>query len=257
MIFAYGCNKSWYKYLVISLYSLLRTNKNIKKIYLLLETNNIDDVPNLRYLANKHSNVEFVLINFKNERNKYVTNDNPNVDTVFTDFAFCKLVLADYVKEDRVIYLDTDLVVTKDITRLWEWDLEDYYVAGCKDFGVIDSAYFPSLEIKGKYINTGMMLLNLNKIREDNIIPKIFKILNEKELKYPDQDAFNTICTDKTTYIPSIYNHAYGITKQVGRIDSIKVWHFAGPKEQWLVNLSYAEIWYDIEEEFYFEIKNQ
>ena len=103
MIFAYGCNKSWYKYLVISLYSLLRTNKNTKKIYLLLETNNIDDVPNLRYLANKHSNVEFVLINFKNERNKYVTNDNPNVDTVFTDFAFCKLVLADYVKEDRVI----------------------------------------------------------------------------------------------------------------------------------------------------------
>ena len=52
MIFAYGCNKSWYKYLVISLYSLLRTNKNIKKIYLLLETNNIDDVPNLRYLVN-------------------------------------------------------------------------------------------------------------------------------------------------------------------------------------------------------------
>ncbi|MGN1371394.1 MAG: glycosyltransferase family 8 protein [Candidatus Coprovivens sp.] len=257
MIFAFGCTKSWYKYLVISLFSLLRTNKNTKKIYLLLETNNIDDVPNLRYLVNKYGYVEFVLINFKKERNKYVTKDNPNVDTVYTDFAFCKLVLADYVKEDRVIYLDTDAIVTKDITRLWEWDIDDYYVAGCKDLGVINSSYFKKLNIDNKYINTGMMLLNLNKIREDNIIPEIFKILNERELLYPDQDAFNLVCTKKTTYVPSIYNHAYCITKQAGNIDSVKIWHFAGPKEQWVVELPYSEIWYDIEEEFYFELKNQ
>lgn len=257
MIFAFGCTKSWYEYLVVSLYSLLRTNNNTKKIYLLLETNRIEDIPNLRYLINKHNNVEFVLINFKKEKNKYVTRENPNVDTVYTDFAFCKLVLADYVKEDRVIYLDTDAIVTKDITRLWEWNINDYYVAGCRDLGVINSSYFNKLNIKGKYINTGMMLLNLGKIRKDNIIPKIFKILNEKELLYPDQDAFNMICTDNTTYIPSIYNHAYGITNQAGKIDSVKVWHFAGQKEQWITNLSYAEIWYDIEEEFYFELKNQ
>lgn len=257
MIFAFGCNKSWYKYLVVSLYSLLRTNKNIKKIYLLLETEKIDDVPNLKYLTNNNRNVEFVLINFKNERNKYVSNDNPNVDTVYTDFSFCKLILADYVKEDKVIYLDTDAIVTKDITRLWELNIDDYYVAGCKDLGVINSAYFKELNMDDKYINTGMMLLNLKKIREDKIISKIFKILNERKLLYPDQDAFNLICTKKITYVPSIYNHAYCVTTQAGRIESIKVWHFAGAKEQWIVNLPYSEVWYDIEEEFYFELKNQ
>ncbi len=256
MIFALGCTKSWYKYLVVNLYSLLKNNKNTKKIYLLLETNKIEDVPNLDYLTKKYG-VEFVLIDFTKERNKYVTLDNPNIDTPYTEFAFCKLVLADYVKEDKVIYLDTDAIVKKDITRLWDWDITDLYAVGCKDLGVINSNYFIKLDIDGKYINTGVMLLNLNKIREDNLVPKFFEILNSKELLYPDQDAFNTICTHNIEYIPSIYNHAYNITRQAGDTSLVKIWHFAGKKEQWVVDLIYGEQWYQVEEEFYYELKNQ
>ncbi len=256
MIFAFGCTESWYRYLTISIYSVLKTNKNTKKIYLFIETDNIDDVPNLKYLKDKF-NVEFILINFKKERNEYVTSSNPNIDTPYTDFAFCKLVLADYIKEDKVIYLDVDTVVTKDLSRLWEWDLEDCYVAGCKDYGVINSLYFDKLDVTGKYINTGVMLLNLSKIRKDEVIPMFFDILNKKELLYPDQDAFNLVCQNSIVYIPSLYNHAYNITRQAGMLDLVKIWHFAGQKEQWVANSPYAEIWFDIEEQFYFELKNQ
>lgn len=256
MIFALACNKPWYKYLVVDLYSLLKNNKRVKKVYLFLETNKIEEVENLSFLQNKYD-VDFVLINFLEERNKYISKGNPNVDTPYTDFAFCKLILADYIKEDRVIYLDTDAIVKKDLSRLWDTNIEDYYVAGCKDLGVILSGYYPKLNIKGRYINTGVMYLNLKKIREENLIPVFFKLLNEKKLKYPDQDAFNIICQDKELYISSIYNHVFSITRQIGNTSLVKIWHFAGPKEQWVVDKTYAEEWFEVEEEFFYLLKNQ
>lgn len=258
MIFAFGCNKNLYNYMAVNIYNLLKTNPKTKKIYLLLETEDINEIPYLKEVMDRHKDVELVLINFNNYKEKYIAKENPNVDTPYTDFAFCKLVLADFVKEDKVIYLDTDTIVVKDIYRLWLWDLGDHYVAGCKDFGVMNSVYFRNLEVTGKYINTGMMLLNLDKIRKDNIIPKIFEILNTRELKFPDQDAFNIICQNNIVYVPSIYNQAYYITNQVGMFELVKVWHLAGAKDKddWLANNAFSEVWYTAEEEFFWDIVN-
>ena len=252
MIIAYGCNKNWYEYLVVNIYSLLSTNKKVKKIYILCETENIEDIPHLKDLADDYKDVEFVLIDFNKKKMSYVDKENPNVDTPYTDFAFCKLVLADYIKEDKVIYLDTDTVVVDDIYRLWFWDIGDTYGAGCRD-QVTTSVYFRDLGVDGKYINTGVMLLNLKKIREDGIIKDMFEILNSKELKFPDQDAFNIVCQHNMTYIPSMYNQAYCVTNPMGLFDRAKIFHMAGPKEHWLENNVFSEAWYDAEEEFFFK----
>lgn len=255
MTFAFSCTKSWYKYLVVDLYSLLKTNPKVKKIYLFLETEKKEEIENLLFLEKKY-NVEFVLVNFNNFKNNYVKDANPNLDTPYTDFAFAKLLLADYVKEDKIIYLDTDTIVKKDISRLWEIDIDDYYAAGCKDLGVINQkSYFPKLDIKGKYINSGVMLLNLKKIREDNLIPKFFEILNSRELLYPDQDALNLVCTEKLLYIPSIYNYKIIVTREIISTNLVKIWHFAGPKEQWIVDIYGCEEWYEVEEEFFYLLK--
>ncbi len=74
------------------------------------------------------------------------------------------------------------------------------------------------------------MLLNLKSIRKGKIISKVFKVLNNKELKYPDQDAFNLVVQNKITYIPSTYNQAYCITNQVAMWNKVKIWHMARKK---------------------------
>ena len=95
--------------------------------------------------------------------------------------------------------------------------------------------------------------MNLKKIREDKIQEQWFKIINEKELKYPDQDALNLVCQNKTIYIPSMYNYIQNVTITPIFKELMKVIHYAGLKEQWVVNKVYAELWYDIEEHFYDE----
>ena len=244
-----ACNKEWYKYLVVNLYSLLESNKNIKKIYLLLETDNVFDVLKLNGIIEKYS-VDIELINFNLIFDNLVEKGNINRDTIYSNFCFARLALPYLLDEDKVLYIDSDAIVLKDISKIWLYDISNYYVAGCKDYGVLRDNTYDRLNITGKYVNSGFIILNLKKIREDNIHIKWFDIINNNKLKYPDQDALNIVCQHKELYIPSMYNFVNDITKDVMLKEYIKVIHYAGIKEQWVVDRFYAELWYDAYERF-------
>ena len=252
MNIAMACTKNWYYYLTVDLYSLLENNKNVEKIYLLLETNNINDVPRLDKIIAKY-NVKVEIINFNEIFDSLVKKGNINRDTIFSNFCFARLALPYLVREDKIIYIDTDAIVLQDISHLWKINMDDYYVAGCKDYGIIRDGTYDRLGIHGKYVNSGVIILNLKKIREDNIQEKWFNVINDNELKYPDQDALNIVCQDKELYLPSMYNYVRNVTKEIQRLEYIKVMHYAGPKIQWVVDKFFAELWYSVEEKFYDE----
>ena len=249
MNIAMACNKKWYYYLVVNLYSLLKSTKNIKKIYLLLETDKIKDVPRLEEILKKYP-VEIELINFNNVFDTLVKKENINRDTIYSNFCFARLALPYLIDDDKALYIDSDAIVLKDISNVWRYNIDDYYVAGCKDYGVTRDNTYERLGITGKYVNSGFIILNLKKIREDKVHDKWFEVINNNELKYPDQDALNLVCQHKELYIPSMYNYAWNVTREVMCKEYIKVFHYAGPKIQWVVDRYYAELWYDAESRF-------
>lgn len=255
MIVAMSCNKNWYNYLVVDIYSMLKFSKNIKKIYLFVETDRINDIKYLD-LVQKKFNIEIVLIDYNKICYKYLSYDSPNKGSVYSDFCFSRLILADYVIEDKILYLDTDAIVRNDISHLWDYDMSDYYVMGVRDYGVMDNNYLDSLNLSGRYINSGVVMFNLRKIREDNIVSKWFDIINTRKLLYPDQDALNIICTDYELYISSMYNFIDGVTLSVVNLKLTKIFHYAGPKTDWVCDRFFSEEWYDSEELFYNEIVN-
>ena len=78
-------------------------------------------------------------------------------------------ILANY---DKIIYLDGDILVQKDLTELYNIDIDGYYVAAVDDTGKI----YHKKDVYAKYpnyFNSGVMLLNLKKCREDNISSKL------------------------------------------------------------------------------------
>lgn len=255
MIIAMSCNENWYKYLAVDIYSLLKFNEKVKKIYLFLETDKETDVEYLNSIKKKF-NIEFEIINYNNICDKYLSYNSPNRGTIYSDFCFARLILADYIKEDKVLYLDTDAIVRGDISHLWDYDISNYYVAGVKDYGVMEGGYLDSLNLNGRYVNSGVVLFNLKKIREENIINKWFDIINTKELLYPDQDALNIVCTSQELYLPSMYNFIHNVTIQVVDLSLAKIFHYAGPKNDWVADRFFAEEWYASEEMFYKDIVN-
>lgn len=258
MIVAYGCNRGWYKYLVVNIYSLLRHNDKVKKIYVLCED---DDIENIKYLSKIRDkfDVEIVVLNVKNKISKYFTNSH-NTNTVYTDYAYAKLLVSEISYEDKVLYLDTDIIIRGDISSIWDFELDNYYAAGVMDNGGHLGNHKQSLGITGKYINTGVILYNCKKIREESLVEKFFNIINEKDLIYPDQDAFNMVCSDKLLYISSMYNfamnNAFNVTRYVFDKRFRKVIHYTGSKIDWVADKYYSEEWYVEYNSFYDDIVN-
>lgn len=101
---------------------------------------------------------------------------------------------------DRVIYLDCDLVVKDDLSKLWEAELDNKYVLAVRDIWVpyvssVAGVPYQKLGIMAdsKYFNAGVLLINLQKWRADGITTKAIDYLktHQHDIRAHDQDVLN------------------------------------------------------------------
>lgn len=125
-----------------------------------------------------------------------------NQATDYTPYCMLRL-LADKVAElpDKVLYLDYDTVVCKDIQSLWDIDITNYEFAGAKD-------YYGRFFINRNYLNSGVLLMNLKKIKETKLFEKCLELLKVKKLLLPDQSALHRKATSKLI-IPRKFNEQH------------------------------------------------
>ena len=93
---------------------------------------------------------------------------------------------------DKILNIDNDTVVKNNISELWDIDLTDYYLAGCGEPKQSKNNF--------TYINMGVAMINLKKLREDGVEEKFInyiKTLKQRNLRYNDQDALNAVCYGK------------------------------------------------------------
>lgn len=112
---------------------------------------------------------------------------------------------------ERVIYLDGDIVVLKDLAELYSLELGDCLLAAVRDLvGLIDHDHLNNLAIK-EYFNAGVMLMDLARMRADNIVQRFGESANviTKFWKYADQDVINFTCANRIMPLHPKYN---GIT---------------------------------------------
>lgn len=95
---------------------------------------------------------------------------------------------------EKVIYLDSDLIVESDLSELFNIEVEDYYIAA------INEIYKPSIKILKldsmmDYFNAGVMVINLKKWRQNSLTEKCFEFakMNQEKLLLADQDILNGV----------------------------------------------------------------
>ena len=126
-----------------------------------------------------------------------------------------RLLLPSVLKDiDRVVYLDCDLVVLKDITTLYDTDLLDFPLAACLDFWLTGGPPFAPpivgwgveewqkflrevvrLADRKAYFNAGVMVMDLKRFRDTGLIHVAEEFLEQTNYKtvYVDQDALNHV----------------------------------------------------------------
>ena len=184
----YGGTRNVYQRMLPAMKSLL-LNSNVEKIYFLIE----DDV--FPYQLPK----EVECINVSNQT-WFKKEECPNWYDVWG--GYITLIRSVYSKIfpnlDKILSLDNDTIVNKDISNIWDVDLTDYYLAGVRDTEKFNR--------NGLYVNIGSVLYNLDNIRKDKKDDEGIKILNYIRLEMPEQDLFNSICRGKILELPSKYN---------------------------------------------------
>lgn len=125
-------------------------------------------------------------------------NEKPtaNMDTRFTPCCMLRLY-ADMVPEipDKILYLDNDVICRLDPNEFYNRDMTTFSVAGSLDY--YGSWFFRNKPLVRDYLNSGVLLLNVKRIRENGLFAKCRVKCKNEEMFMPDQSAINKLCVDK------------------------------------------------------------
>ena len=201
----YAGTRNIYDQLLPSAKSLL-TYSDVDKIYFLIEDDNFPyELP-----------PEVECINVSHQT--YFPQDGPNYKNVLT---YMVLLRAAYTKIfphlDKILSIDIDAIVNENISDLWDIDITDYYFAAVEEPALYE-------EDRGSYINMGISIFNLKKLREDKKDDELIQALNTYWYPIKEQDCINDLCRNKLLILPSDYNSC----RQAYPPQHEKITHFAG-----------------------------
>ena len=157
----------------------------------------------------------------------------------FSVVTYYRLFIASlFPQYDKVIYLDCDLVVTGDISELYRIDLGDNVFGAAPEQFVQSTEEFRTYAKKALgvdpdgYVNAGVLLISLEKFRENGIEEKFIRLISEYDfdLLDPDQAYLNYLCLGRIHTLPMEWNKepladAYSGEK--------KIVHYALYKKPW------------------------
>lgn len=133
----------------------------------------------------------------------------------FTLTIYFRLFIPEMFPEyDKAIYIDSDVIVKSDLARLFDTDIGDNYVGACTDLSIQDNSDLINY-VEGyvgvdrlKYVNSGVLLMNLDKMRKDGFTAHFLNLLNTYHFDSvaPDQDYVNAICNNQIYYLDSRWN---------------------------------------------------
>ena len=139
-----------------------------------------------------------VAIDVREQYHKSLAN-TPNEDTSYTPYALLRLLAEDILDiPDKVLYLDADIVANGDISSLYNVNIDNYEIAGVRD-------YYGRFFFYPNYLNSGVLLMNMKSIRQTRLLSRALKMCQQRKVFLPDQTAINK-CARKKKFLPSKYN---------------------------------------------------
>lgn len=157
----------------------------------------------IKSLEEKYSRCRINLIDMEDS---YI---NASTNSLITTPAYYRLSLSDLLPDiDKIIWLDGDTLTFGDLGEMYGLDMEGCYYRGFLDAPA--GNYFA--EKYGRYICSGVMLINLDELRKNKMVSKFEEYIknNNDSLVKHDQDVINYTCCEKIKPLPpkfGMFNH--------------------------------------------------
>lgn len=152
--------------------------------------------------------------------------------------AYYRLFVAEVLPREihKIIYLDGDMIVRKSLTDLWETDIDDYAIGAVHDMHEeyhCISGRLPYQMVEKGYLNSGMLLINLDYWREHDCLSRFMKCVDDNfdALKMHDQDVLNVVLHDEVKWLPVTYNFQSCFLEKFNKPG--RFWHIEKEIEQY------------------------
>ena len=235
-------DEKYARYMAVSIASILYNTESFCKFFALAD--NVSDFKKkqIEDLKSKFDNFEIIWIDLqdKDRENIIKTFISKSNNAVYTKNIanYSRFLMPDILKDvKKALYLDTDILVYGDIAELYNYDLNNYVMGGVAD------SYVPSdVVVKAKvnsyisskhvYFNAGVLLIDCDKWRKQNIYKKIAQCDDEIFDKkcFNSQDPINKCFENNYCVLPHKFNWFGILPGEDGIIKDIVIRHFPGAK---------------------------
>lgn len=197
----YASDDRFAEILGVSLVSLYENNKDFSDIVVYILDSGIseDNKSKLLSLTEKYKRSGMIFIPAKNISEELSVDVNLDRGSL-SQYArlFVSSVLPSEL--DRVLYLDCDIIINKSIAELWNLDLEGNTIGALND--AFSKYYRKNIDLKENDImfNSGVMLIDLGKWRNNSIEQKLMSFIKKKNgrIQQGDQGALNAVLSRET-----------------------------------------------------------
>jgi|GEM_PF-712534 len=220
----------------------ISNNMGKEKIRYWILSNDIDKRNRQLLEGMSNNKLKIVLVdaddtNFNFARKSLRTNAHVSLST------YLRLFICRYVPQDihKILYLDCDMVCKGSLMELLEMPFDGNSIFGVED--ILSKENKSRLGVE-KYINAGMLLIDLKKWREGNYQNLLYQYVvrnygNSALLFYHDQDTINSVLNNSIGYVDSKWNaqtSSYS-TKEQERMNKIGktavIIHFISDRKPW------------------------
>lgn len=221
---------NYYVPYVSTLIRSVRDNMDSRRVYDIVIFHRDITSENRDALLGEASDDENVSIRFcdmsyrMNEYSHLATKWHITIETYFR--LFIPEIMRKY---NKVLYLDGDMIVKRDVSGLFDEDIDDYMIAACRDVdmaGVYNSNLISSentidperkdyidniikLNSPYDYFQAGMLLMNLDKIRGKYTTRDFLNLASSRKWVYMDQDILNHSLRGCVKYLSLKWNVLY------------------------------------------------
>ncbi|MCI7403602.1 MAG: glycosyltransferase family 8 protein, partial [Pyramidobacter sp.] len=244
---------------------------NFYKVYVLFNRLSVDHIQKLESIKDKNLCVKCV--------NVSQLIDEKGADLItrahFTKEMYYRLLIPEiFPFFGTVIYLDSDVLVNRDLAEMPVSYIRDNYLAAVRNYvGPATSIRIArDFNLRAReYFNTGVLIFNIPAWHRDNLVQACFDYLRKGDsgkLVYPDQDLLNVICRGKVFYMDETWNFYWNmihgdpeyvkLCRVVSRrlVNNYSVLHYASDKKPWKqTDLSLSDVFWQAVERSAFKME--
>jgi len=198
----FATDQNYIQHLSVAIVSLLSSNIDLDfNIFMVSSGLDNKNFQKIKSITEKYKvNLKQIIIN-DDVFEKLVTNFH------FTKAMYYRLLIPNFINEDKVLYLDADIVVNGNIKNLYNQNLDNYFIGAVLNPG-FDRHEELKMDENSQYFNSGVMVINNKKWKEKSFAIKVIEFIdfNHNTVAFPDQDGLNAVINGRWKEIELKYN---------------------------------------------------